>query len=173
MMAQMIVMTVLDSIKTVLWTMMWVITGFHSMVVSKMWPWRVIWSQWQACEMNWDAQISINTQTQIFSLLQSCLLPYYSYFPGRKKNQRNPVVDEQRFTKDRSRNGNTYYKCTLFKDGCRARIFPSRGSVHRFGIQYESEFSAQIFLTKIGIQCWSEFRPSRNSVREEKPHTDI
>ena len=43
---------------------------------------------------------------------------------------------------------------------------PSRNSVHRFGIQCESEFSAQIFLTEIGIQCWSEFRPSRNSVRE-------
>ena len=92
-----------------------------------------------------------------------------TFFPGRKKNQRNPVIDWHRFTKDRSRNGNTYYKCTLFKDGCRARIFPSRDSVHRFGIQYESEFSAQIFLAKIGIQ---EFRPSRNSVREPKPHTD-
>ena len=43
---------------------------------------------------------------------------------------------------------------------------PIRDSVHRFGIQCESEFSAQIFLTEIGIQCWSEFRPSRNSVRE-------
>ena len=47
---------------------------------------------------------------------------------------------------------------------------PSRNSVHRFGIQCESEFSAQIFLTEIGIQCWSEFRPSRNSVREPQDH---
>ena len=45
-----------------------------------------------------------------------------TFVPGRKKNQRNPVIDGHRFTKDRSRNGNTYYKCTLFKDGCRARI---------------------------------------------------
>ena len=37
-----------------------------------------------------------------------------TFVPGRKKNQRNPVIDGHRFTKDRSRNGNTYYKCTLF-----------------------------------------------------------
>jgi hypothetical protein len=44
------------------------------------------------------------------------------FVPGRKKNQLNPVVDEYRFTKDRTRNSSTYYKCTLFKDGCKARI---------------------------------------------------
>ena len=69
--------------------------------------------------------------------MQSCL--QFIFVPGRKKNQRNPVVDGYRFTKGRSRNtyykctllqvyplqgwmqSNTYYKCTLFKDGCRAR----------------------------------------------------
>ena len=45
-----------------------------------------------------------------------------SFVPGRKKNQRTPVIGGHRFTKDRSRNGNTYYKCTQFRDGCRARI---------------------------------------------------
>ena len=45
-----------------------------------------------------------------------------AFLPGRKKNQRNPVIFGHRFTKDLSRNGNTYYKCTLCKDGCRERI---------------------------------------------------
>ena len=45
-----------------------------------------------------------------------------TFVPGRKKNQLNPIVDGHRFTKDRTRNGSTYYKCTLFKDGCKARI---------------------------------------------------
>ena len=45
-----------------------------------------------------------------------------TFVPGLKKDQRNPVIDGHRFTKYRSRNGNTYYKCSLFKEGCRARI---------------------------------------------------
>jgi hypothetical protein len=40
----------------------------------------------------------------------------------RKKNQFNPVVDGPRFNKDRLRNDNTYYKYTLFINGCKSRI---------------------------------------------------
>ena len=32
----------------------------------------------------------------------------------------------------------------------------------------QSEFCAQIFLAEIRIQCWSEFRPSRNFVQEPR-----
>ena len=45
-----------------------------------------------------------------------------TFVPGRKNDQKNPILDGHRYTKDRSRNGNTYYKCTLFKDVCKARI---------------------------------------------------
>lgn len=50
--------------------------------------------------------------------------PYTSltFVPGRKAGQENPVLNGYRFTKDKSRGEKTYYKCTLFKTGCRARI---------------------------------------------------
>jgi hypothetical protein len=44
------------------------------------------------------------------------------FVPRRKNNQLNPVVDGHRLTKCRTRNGSTYYECTLFKDGCKVRI---------------------------------------------------
>ena len=34
----------------------------------------------------------------------------------------SPVIDGHHFTKDRSRNGNTYYKCTPLKNGCTEQI---------------------------------------------------
>ena len=41
---------------------------------------------------------------------------------GRKKNQFNAVLDGFRFCKNKKKNGNTYYRCTFFSSGCKARI---------------------------------------------------
>ena len=45
-----------------------------------------------------------------------------TFVPGRKRNHINVVIDGYRFTKDRYRNKNTFFKCTCFHRGCKARI---------------------------------------------------
>ena len=44
------------------------------------------------------------------------------FVPGRKKNTENPILDGYRFVMDKKKNDATYWKCSLFRSGCRARI---------------------------------------------------
>ena len=50
------------------------------------------------------------------------MAPTVTLVPGRKKNQFNAVLDGFRFCKNKKKNGNTYYRCTFFSSGCKARI---------------------------------------------------
>ena len=74
------------------------------------------------------------------------MAPTVTFVPGRKKNQFNAVLDGFRFCKNKKKNGNTYwgqlaiflhdlfccwtpppprptyYRCTFFSSGCKARI---------------------------------------------------
>ncbi|KAL5258726.1 hypothetical protein ACHWQZ_G009254 [Mnemiopsis leidyi] len=50
------------------------------------------------------------------------MAPTVTLIPGRKTNHFNAVLNGYRFCKDKNKNGNTYYRCTFFSTGCRARI---------------------------------------------------
>lgn len=50
------------------------------------------------------------------------MAPTVTLIPGRKKNQFNAVLEGYRFCKDGKKNGNTYFRCTAYPTGCRARI---------------------------------------------------
>ena len=50
------------------------------------------------------------------------MAPTVTLVPGRKKNQFNAILDGFRFCKDKTKNGNTYYRCSFFSTGCKARI---------------------------------------------------
>ena len=50
------------------------------------------------------------------------MAPTVTLVPGRKKNQFNAVLHGFRFCKNKKKNGNTYYRCTFFSSGCKARI---------------------------------------------------
>ncbi len=80
-----------------------------------------------------------------------------TFVPGREKNQTNPLLDGHLFTKDRSRNGNTYYKCTLFKNGCKARItlndqnaLVSLSPTHNHEVQHAE---IQVQIVKQELKC--------------------
>ena len=44
------------------------------------------------------------------------------FVSGKKKNTENPILDGCRFVLDRKRNDSSYWKCALFRGGCRARM---------------------------------------------------
>ena len=44
------------------------------------------------------------------------------FVSGKKKNTENPILDGCRFVPDRKRNDSSYWKCALFRGGCRARM---------------------------------------------------
>ena len=45
-----------------------------------------------------------------------------SFVPGKKRGSSNAVLAGHRYCLDRKRGEKEYWKCTCFKDGCRARI---------------------------------------------------
>ena len=45
-----------------------------------------------------------------------------SFVPGKKSGSTNAVLAGHRYCRDRKRSNKEYWKCTYFKDGCRARI---------------------------------------------------
>ena len=44
------------------------------------------------------------------------------FVPGRNKGSENPVLNGNRYTLDKKKNDSSYWKCALYRTGCRARI---------------------------------------------------
>jgi hypothetical protein len=90
-----------------------------------------------------------------------------TFVPGRKKN---PVVDGYRYTKDRSRYGNAFYKCTIFTEGCKAQItlderedlvsLPPTHYTDRLALQYSTQARGCLI-------------PFKESLRRALQHIDL
>ena len=44
------------------------------------------------------------------------------FVPGRNKGSENPVLNGNRYILDKKKNDSSYWKCALYRTGCRARI---------------------------------------------------
>ena len=44
------------------------------------------------------------------------------FVPGRNKGSENPVLNGYRYILDKKKNDSSYWKCALYRTGCRARI---------------------------------------------------